>query len=505
MIDAAAQILQSANTEKTSADKSSASRRNSHDFGSSFSQVYDRSKSDNVKKPEEPISKRSQSKPSESAVPDKPSAQSSAKAPERKQEVSKNESSGKDDDSNVNKNETESASNTQAKAQTEAQEQEGTSSEKSAESDVPPVQDEEEVSIADLTLKNEDDQLNGLNIGRELKLFIDENELPHQKLGELAQSIVNEFKASVDKSDKLGKNEEPVALSRSQVLAEIEKVLDVDKLNEQNIPAQLLKPEMTVNVNAAKVLSEQIKAKDLNITLEPGAEPEEILEVGVDEIVETADPKALLEKIMERLDFSKLKAESDHFSKIIADKTTISDFVDQLTEKVGNESADRPMFAQAVSLAGKPGMVAPAQQLTMTTRMDQPEWGSEFSKRINFMVGNDIKHAELRLDPPELGRINIKISMSQDQATVSFSSAHGNVREAIENTLPRLRELLNDSGIQLADANINDRKEQNSNQAEGDSNLSGPAFPEADEEADSSDASQQVTRFSADGVIDYFA
>ena len=61
---------------------------------------------------------------------------------------------------------------------------------------------------------------------------------------------------------------------------------------------------------------------------------------------------------------------------------------------------------------------------------------------------------ELRLDPPELGRVTVRISMVGDEARVAFTAAQGTAREALEAALPKLREMFEQAGLSLGDAQV---------------------------------------------------
>jgi len=518
MIDASAQVLMNIKSgNAANSDKLSAPKPGSSNTGASFNEHYDRSRMESTKKPEENVPKNNQSQVSDRSRADKNLKQARNEGPRN----NKNETSD-----NVEKKSRNTESTTVSKQVKKEETTEATQTknenvnlgvveenlEQEIETELSAVAaliteetldaEAEEVKVDDTAELLLAEKNKGLKVGHEIKELIAENDLPKHKLGEIAQSIVNEFKASIEKTEKADK---PVALTRAQVLAEIEKVLDTEKLKESGIPAQLLKPEPTANLTAAKIIGEQFKAKDLNLNTQIDLEPELVVESESLDLPESSDSTdALLEKILARLDLSKVKAETQQ-PKIVADKTSIAEFVDQITTKVSNESGGPSLFSQVAGINSRGSIMPAAQQFTMTTHINQPEWGTDFSKRIQFMINNDIKHAELRLDPPELGRINIKISMNQDQATVAFTSAHSNVRESIENTLPRLRELLADSGIQLGDANINQGQEKDANQTGSESTLSGPVFPGLDEETSDADMPTQVIQHSIDGVIDYFA
>lgn len=70
------------------------------------------------------------------------------------------------------------------------------------------------------------------------------------------------------------------------------------------------------------------------------------------------------------------------------------------------------------------------------------------------MAGGNHQVAQLHLNPPDLGPLQITLTIDHDQASAQFTSAHAQVREAIESAMPRLREMLADSGITLGNASV---------------------------------------------------
>ncbi|HEV7928709.1 MAG TPA: flagellar hook-length control protein FliK, partial [Nitrosospira sp.] len=62
--------------------------------------------------------------------------------------------------------------------------------------------------------------------------------------------------------------------------------------------------------------------------------------------------------------------------------------------------------------------------------------------------------ASLTLNPPDLGPLEVVLNISNNQATVSFTAAQPEVRQALEDAVPKLREMLGEAGIQLGEANV---------------------------------------------------
>lgn len=87
----------------------------------------------------------------------------------------------------------------------------------------------------------------------------------------------------------------------------------------------------------------------------------------------------------------------------------------------------------------------------------QKNWERALGHQLNWMVNNRLQEAEIKVDPPNLGPLEVRVSLHQNQTSVTFFSHEAAVREAIENALPRLREMLDGQGISLNQAQVSDQ------------------------------------------------
>jgi len=97
---------------------------------------------------------------------------------------------------------------------------------------------------------------------------------------------------------------------------------------------------------------------------------------------------------------------------------------------------------------------ASSQTQTAPLNLGQNAWESNLGSRLQMLVGQNVQAAEIRLDPPELGALDIKIKVTNDVATVNITSPHSQVREALEAAVPKLREMFEESGLSLGDVNV---------------------------------------------------
>ncbi|MDW6093502.1 flagellar hook-length control protein FliK [Vibrio rhizosphaerae] len=78
----------------------------------------------------------------------------------------------------------------------------------------------------------------------------------------------------------------------------------------------------------------------------------------------------------------------------------------------------------------------------------------QLSERVQMMMSKNLKNIDIRLDPPELGRMHIRMNMSGDATTVHFTVATPQAREALEHSMPRLRDMLSQQGVQLGETSV---------------------------------------------------
>lgn len=89
-----------------------------------------------------------------------------------------------------------------------------------------------------------------------------------------------------------------------------------------------------------------------------------------------------------------------------------------------------------------------------------PQWGAQFEQRMSWLVGQNISRAEIHLNPPELGALQVRIDQRQDTTLVSIVSQNATTRELLESNASRLKELFSDQGLELLDVEVNDGEEQ---------------------------------------------
>ncbi|UXZ47778.1 flagellar hook-length control protein FliK [Pseudomonas soli] len=181
--------------------------------------------------------------------------------------------------------------------------------------------------------------------------------------------------------------------------------------------------------------------------------------------------------------------------------TRVDDFADRLASLT---QAATPKTANAV-----PATPSPLQQ---PLAMNQGAWTEGLVNRVMYLSSQNLKSADIQLEPAELGRLDIRVNVAADQpAQIHFVSGHAGVRDALDSQLHRLRELFAQQGLAQPDVSVADqsRGQQQQQAQQGGSSLSGVAArrAEAAGEGGEVDARRPVEHQAVvgDSMVDYYA
>ena len=119
--------------------------------------------------------------------------------------------------------------------------------------------------------------------------------------------------------------------------------------------------------------------------------------------------------------------------------------------------------AAAVTSAPNAATAAPLSRAgsehVMQTQPGTPQFSEEIGGQVRVFVNNGLQEARLQLTPADLGKVQITINMEGDHARVVFVAETAVARDLLDQSMPRLREMLQQSGIQLAQGDVNDQAE----------------------------------------------
>ena len=209
-------------------------------------------------------------------------------------------------------------------------------------------------------------------------------------------------------------------------------------------------------------------------------------------------------------------------SAVSADEAAEKQLATRSQDKAGSFATELANASQNLNVEASPqtthGVLSAAHNTRASQALPQHEvstpvatrgWAEEVGQKVSWIVNRDNGRAELVLTPPSLGRVEVSINMNGDQASATFVAASPAAREALQDAMPRLREVLAQSGIQLGQASVN---AGNSGQAQSDTSgkrSMSSRFTSSGDSLSGVDAAAGTARSSwirqGNGMIDTFA
>ncbi len=141
---------------------------------------------------------------------------------------------------------------------------------------------------------------------------------------------------------------------------------------------------------------------------------------------------------------------------IAANAAIVADVKAEALPAAAADTAPNTTAAFSVNAPVGANVPAPHSDLAMSvpTSIRNHAWAADFSQKVVWLATSDKQAAQLTLNPPQMGPIEISMRLEKGNATASFFSANAEVRDAIETAMPRLREMFANAGINLGQTNV---------------------------------------------------
>ncbi|KRB05664.1 flagellar hook-length control protein [Pseudomonas sp. Root68] len=214
-----------------------------------------------------------------------------------------------------------------------------------------------------------------------------------------------------------------------------------------------------------------------------------------------------------------LDVQGDKSSTGQGDDKAFSGLIDDGLKDLKSASSDTRVDDFANRLAALTQAATPktanALPVNQPIAMHQSGWTEEVVNRVMYLSSANLKAADIQLQPAELGRLDIRVSMVPDQQTqVTFMSAHPGVREALDGQVHRLRDMFAQQGMGQVDVNVSDQsrgsqqgQEQAGQSQSGRTSASGGRLDSMDDDITPSVAEVAANTSSVIGssAVDYYA
>lgn len=285
---------------------------------------------------------------------------------------------------------------------------------------------------------------------------------PNPPAGEIA--IAATTNAEVPQAERSGipsvNPENPGKMAATQVFAKVKDSGEKDQRGQANALEQLARnPGLGLGLTAAASTAGQPP----EIAEKAGKRPEKDLAAGNADASQSPNvaplPLALTFPASSRFD-DQAAAADPLLATASALKQPPSEPLSQTANLAGESLApgagSQPTFSAALATqhAAAGSESAKAAPPSIDTPLQNPHWGRNFGEGIVWMAKNDQQSAQININPPQLGPVQITLHLNGDQASAVFASPHAEVRQAIQDAMPQLRDMLAASGINLGQADV---------------------------------------------------
>ena len=224
-----------------------------------------------------------------------------------------------------------------------------------------------------------------------------------------------------------------------------------------------------------------------------GAAPDAAADVPSTPLLALADDpvsNALAEKGPER---------TEVFSAVLGSLSVDSSASSPLPSWLAAPPPQLPVSTAAVAAA----VTATAAQALAQLPVTHADWPAALGHHLLWNVGEGVQKAELSVSPQDMGPINVHIRIDNDKADIRFTATHVLTRDALESSIPKLREMFAQQGLDLGQAQVFSQTPQDARPRQP-SRTAGPAAVAGGESAeDETPQPLQAPRWRRGLVDDY--
>mgnify|MGYP000642049157 CR=1 FL=1 len=146
-----------------------------------------------------------------------------------------------------------------------------------------------------------------------------------------------------------------------------------------------------------------------------------------------------------------------------------------------------------------------AAALNETISIFRKDFTEAVKDKVMVMISQKLQQLDIRLDPPELGNVHVRVNLQNEQAVVNFMVQNQQAKEAFEENLNKLKDMLAEHGVDVGDANV-EQQSQQSAESETDSHFNGQGQNSNDNELESAETVLSANLFkTSSSSVDYYA
>lgn len=122
-------------------------------------------------------------------------------------------------------------------------------------------------------------------------------------------------------------------------------------------------------------------------------------------------------------------------------------------QDAGDLATLRGALAAPVLTTSTNNSAAP-HNLTISANVTSPHFSQELGQQVSWLGGQEIKQAQIRLNPQDLGPLDVKVSVVHGRVDVVFAAQHPTTVAAVQQSLQQLNQMLGGQGLSLGQATV---------------------------------------------------
>jgi len=108
-----------------------------------------------------------------------------------------------------------------------------------------------------------------------------------------------------------------------------------------------------------------------------------------------------------------------------------------------------------------------ANTVNETISIFRKDFAEAVKDKVMVMISQKLQQFDIRLDPPELGNVHVRVNLQNEQAVVNFVVQNQQAKEAFEENLGKLKDMLSEQGVDVGDANVEQQAQQSDDEETG--------------------------------------
>jgi flagellar hook-length control protein FliK len=222
-------------------------------------------------------------------------------------------------------------------------------------------------------------------------------------------------------------------------------------------PGQALRTDISDTARPTQTLTSEAA---LSAARQASQRPDNVTEKGLDEPLRTmkktilGDANSLSDLKQNKVDDKSIALQAGAAGQKTEERLSFANTLRSISQEQNTTAIPATVTQASPGFASYVQTEQAVRPVQIPVGVHQTGWDKAIGEHVISMAASKLQQAELSLNPPELGPLKIILSLNQDQANATFITAQPEVRQALEASMPKLRDMMNDAGMQLAGFNV---------------------------------------------------